>query len=173
VEYSGVGDSILPITKPAGAAVAAIVTLTHQGGSNFAVWSLDSAMGHNDLLVNTIGNYTGTVLIDKSSSEQSVSLEITADGPWTVRVASVQSATAWDGTAPLAGAGDSVIIYKGKAGAAAVTHDGASNFAIWGYGSRSDLLINEIGPYTGTVRWMAGPAIFTVTAEGNWTVKLA
>lgn len=61
---------------------------------------------------------------------------------------------------------------KGRAGAAAVGHDGASNFAIWGYGSRSDLLINEIGPYIGTVRWMAGPVNFTVSADGTWSVTL-
>ncbi|MEE2570689.1 hypothetical protein V1638_14985 [Pseudarthrobacter sp. J64] len=172
VEYAGVGDSILAITKPAGADVAAIVTFTHQGGSNFAVWSLDSAMERNDLLVNTIGVYGGTVLMDKRSADKSSSLEITADGPWTVKVASVQSATPWDGTTPLTSGGDNVILYSGKAGAASVTHDGSSNFAIWGYGSRSDLLINEIGPYSGTVRWMAGPAIFEVSADGGWTVTL-
>ena len=172
VEYSGVGDSILNITKPGGADVAAIATITHQGGSNFAVWSLDAAMAHNDLLVNEIGNYTGTVLMDKSSRKKSISLEITADGPWTVKIGAVQSALHWDGSAPASGVGDNVLFYTGKAGAAAVTHDGSSNFAVWAYATRGDLLINEIGPYTGTVRWMAGPALYEINADGRWTVAL-
>ncbi|MHA6668975.1 hypothetical protein ACX3O0_08905 [Homoserinimonas sp. A447] len=153
--YSGTGDSILPITLPDGVDSAAAATISHVGSSNFAIWSLDAAMNQDDLMVNTIGNYNGTVLFNNSSGVDISSLEISADGAWTVTVRSLLSLREFDGAA-VTGVGDDVVIYRGGAGAASITHDGASNFAVWTYGDGSDLVVNEIGAYTGTTRWMAG-----------------
>jgi len=171
-EFSGAGDSIVNITKPGGANQKAIAIITHQGSSNFSVWSLDKAMEHNDLLVNEIGNYSGTVLFDHMFGKASTAMEISADGPWTIRIASIKQATLWDGSAPIQGTGDNVLYYVGKSGAATITNSGDSNFSVWGFGARTDLLVNEIGSYTGTVRWMGGPSVYEISSSGNWTITI-
>jgi hypothetical protein len=39
-----------------------------------------------------------------------------------------------------------------------------------GTATRPDLLINEIGAYTGTVVW--APGLYKVTADGDWSATL-
>lgn len=167
-EYAGVGDDVVTITKHGTGAQVAIIQ--HTGGSNFAVHTLDATMDTTDLLVNTIGNYSGTVLFDTSSRDQTTALKITAGGGWTVRLVPLTSVRSFDGSAPMTGHGDDVFYYKGAAKPATFTHNGTSNIAVHTYGTRPDLLINEIGAYTGTVVW--APGLYKVTADGDWSATL-
>ena len=171
IVYSGTGDSILAIALPDGPGQVAVATLTHDGSRNFAIFSLDAGMAQQDLIVNTIGPYQGTVLFNAGFGGDPSSLEITADGNWTVTMKSVLSLRQFSGNA-VTGVGDDVVLYLGDAGAATISHDGSRNFAIWLYGDSTDLAVNEIGPYNGTVRWMAGPSVVAVTADGNWGVTV-
>jgi hypothetical protein len=75
-QLSGNGDNVVRVI-PTGSARP--VTFTHNGSSNFIVWSY-SATNRLDLEVNTIGSYSGTVLLDAWSEF----LEIQADGAWTI-----------------------------------------------------------------------------------------
>ncbi|MEO7147102.1 MAG: hypothetical protein ABIW81_02160 [Terrimesophilobacter sp.] len=168
--YSGSGDSVVKIVLLDGADQAGVASITHKGSSNFAVWALDSNMTEQDLLVNKIGNYSGTVLFNLGS-DSTTSLEITADGPWSVTLKSVLSLRTFSGGIA-SGTGDDVLIYRGDAGVAAITHNGSSNFAIWAYGKRSDLVVNEIGAYSGSVRWPAGPSVVAVSADGQWSITV-
>lgn len=57
---------------------------------------------------------------------------------------------------------------------ARITHDGASNFAVFAYPAegRRDLLVNEIGAYSGTrpLGWLELPIVdIEVQADGIWT----
>jgi hypothetical protein len=168
-EYAGFGDDVVTITKHGTGAQVAIIQ--HTGGRNFAVHTLNSALSNTDLLVNTIGNYSGTVLFDaRSSRGETTALKITADGSWTVKLVPLTSVRSFDGSTPMTGHGDYVFAYTGDAKAATFTHDGSRNIAVHSYGTRSDLLVNEIGPYTGTVVWT--PGFYTVTADGNWSATL-
>ena len=171
IVYSGTGDSILAIELPDGPGQVAVATLTHDGSRNFAIFSLDAGMAQQDLIVNTIGPYQGTVLFNAGFGGDPSSLEITADGNWTVTMKSVLSLRQFSGNA-VTGVGDDVVLYLGDAGAATISHDGSRNFAIWLYGDSTDLVVNEIGPYNGTVRWIAGPSVVAVTADGNWSVTV-
>jgi hypothetical protein len=169
VMYSGSGDSILQIAKPAGLTGAVLVSLTHSGASNFAVWALDDDLQETDLLANVIGAYDGTVLLDKDGGETS-RLEITADGAWTVAVRDVRSATQLP-AAGLSGSGPDVVLWLGQsAGTATFSHQGESNFAVWFYGESTELLVNEFGAYEGTTRLPAGPAFLQIEADGAWQV---
>ena len=168
--YSGSGDSVVKIVLPDGAGQAGVATITHTGSSNFAVWSLDSNMNQQDLMVNQIGNYSGTVLFNLQKGS-ATSLEITADGAWSVTLRSVLSLRSFSGGAA-SGTGDDVLVYRGSAGVAAITHTGSSNFAVWTYGKRSDLVVNEIGTYSGSVRWSTGPSVVAVSADGQWSIAV-
>lgn len=172
VVYEGTGDSIVQIELPAGPDSIGIATITHSGSSNFAVWSLDANLNQGDLLVNEIGAYSGTVPFSLSASEQITALEINADGPWAVTVRDVLTVREVPQGDTTSGQGDDVLLYFGEATIADMTHTGDSNFAVWSYGDRTDLLVNEIGSYTGQVRWPAGSALIQVSANGAWTIAL-
>lgn len=70
---SGSGDEVVLVTQSGPA------TFTHNGSSNFFVWSYQSSSSR-DLEVNEIGPFNGQELIDAGT----VFLEIGADGDWTV-----------------------------------------------------------------------------------------
>lgn len=171
IVYTGTGDTVLPVTLPDGVDSAAVATVSHVGSRNFIMWSLDSGMNQDELMVNTIGNYEGTVLFNNTGNDDVTSLEINADGAWTVTIRSILSLREFGATAAT-GVGDDVLIYRGDAGAANITHDGSRNFVVWTYGNRSDLVVNEIGAYTGTTRWTAGPSVVVVSADGNWSISV-
>ena len=172
IVFSGTGDTILQIELPAGPDSIGIATITHRGSSNFAIWSLDEGLNQSDLLVNEIGNYDGTVPFNLTVGERITAFEISADGAWTVTLRDVLSVREAPQGQSSTGTGDDVLVYLGETTIADISHTGESNFAVWSFGDRNDLLVNEIGNYTGQVRWQAGPALIQVSADGAWTIAL-
>ena len=152
---------------PAGATIG-LVTASHDGSSNFAVWAMDAANEQVDLLVNEIGDYAGTVPWG-IRDENITSLQIEADGNWSITFAPLLSAP--ELAFPAAGAGSSVYIYRGGAATPTFSHQGESNFSVWVYGTSNDLLINEIGAYSGTHAMKAGPSVIVIEADGAWSIS--
>ncbi len=172
IKKSGRGDKIMKFKIPEDA--IGMASLTHAGSGNFAVWAVDASGDETDLLVNDIGRYKGRVLFDER--DHSVAFKITASGSWTVTINPVQKIPKWNGSEPRKGSGDYVIRLTGTAaegfGILKLNHRGDGNFAIWAYGSSTDLLVNEIGRYSGEV--LLGDAqVLEITANGAWTLTLA
>lgn len=169
LQKSGTGDTI--VTLPEGA-TGGIVTATHNGTRNFAVSVLDANNSSTgELLVNTIGAYSGTTAWGISALGDGVRLQITADGSWTIDIRPMGSAL----ELATSGSGDAVFLYDGGAAALSATHDGSRNFVVQeetGEAFRIGLLINDIGAYSGTVPLSSGPSVLTVTADGNWTLAV-
>lgn len=168
--YAGAGDDVLKIAKHGTGAEA--VAITHAGASNFVVETLDASLKTTGLLVNTIGNYSGTVLMDKPGFQDldTKTLKITADGAWTVKIMDLKTIASFDGSKPITGAGDDVFNYTGDPTSATFTHSGSRNIAVTGYGGDfPDLLVNEIGAYNGKLVWR--PGLYEITADGAWSVK--
>jgi hypothetical protein len=167
VTQTGVGDNI--ITLPEGA-TAGIVTATHNGSANFAISVMDAAnQSTGELLVNTIGAYSGTTNYGFNAFGDGVALEVSADGEWTITISPISAAP----ELAAAGLGDAVFLYNGAVGTLTATHDGSRNFAILeetGEAFSMGLLVNEIGAYAGTVPLSAGPSVISVSADGNWTL---
>ncbi len=172
VTYSGVGSFVQEVAIPAGQ--PAVVTLSHDGESNFAVSSLDGKLESMDLLVNEIGTYSGTVFLNRGFSFESKDvkyLEIDADGNWSAKVTPASSAPSFTGVA--SGSGDVVLRYGGGKTIVSLTHDGSSNFAVTTYDNKGlygDLVANEIGAYKGRVVLPAA-AYIVIEADGNWTIS--
>jgi hypothetical protein len=170
VMFSGTGDSVVDITKPGGETGTVLVTVTgNEAGRYFGVKGID---GDEDTLVNTTDPYSGTVLMDTDSGN-TTQLQVTAVGPWNITISELQSAT------PLnpgvnAGVGDSVLLYQGSRGVAAITGNAAGRyFGVSVYTSTErDSLVNTTDPYTGSVPMPAGPALIAVTGEGDWTINV-
>lgn len=169
IQKSGTGDTIIALPE---GATGGIVTATHKGASNFAVSVLDANNASTgELLVNTIGAYSGTTAWGISPLGEGVRLQVTADGAWTFDIRPMGSAPAL----AAGGSGDAVFLYTGAAGALTATHDGSRNFVVQeetGEVFSIGLLVNDIGAYSGTVPLSSGPSVITVTADGNWTLAV-
>ena len=166
---TGSGDNI--ITLPTGSK-AGIVVATHTGRANFSLSVLDAANASTgQLLVNTIGNYSGTTVYGFNTLGKGTQIQVTADGPWSITISPIATAP----TLAAAGSGDAVYLYTGKSGKLAATYTGTSNFVLQeetGKAFSMGLLVNEIGAYSGTVPLSAGPSVISVTAEGAWTLQV-
>jgi hypothetical protein len=168
VQTTGKGDKVVKFDAHDSPSVA---TFTHKGKANFAVLSYIGTE-RDDLLVNTIGAYTGSVYVSAAVDK----FQITADGAWTVDAKPVTEAQTWDGSAALKGRGDAVLILPGAANKSMqIDATGDSNFAIIAYdvtGERLDLLVNEISAYSGEVLLPdADPLVLAITGEGeSWTL---
>jgi hypothetical protein len=168
VRYKGKGNKVLKINKPADVVIA---TITNTGSSNFVVWSLGADLAESDLLVNTIGRYEGTVLLDIEDGEDSKALKIESSGSWTVVLKDIRTARRFTDT--ISGKGDNVLIYEGGAGIITANNSGSSNFVVWFYGDDSELLFNDIGPIKGAETTIGeGPALLTVESERSWNLTV-
>jgi hypothetical protein len=171
VEFSGVGPDVRALTNPA--SEPAIVSFTHDGESNFAVWSLNADLGQIDLLVNEIGSYSGVIFLSRGYSFSPSSarhLEIEDAEQWTAKVAPAQSAPQFSTVAK--GRGDSVLRYGGNRVRVEITHSGEGNFAVTTFskeGFYGDLLVNEIGDFDGTVV-LPSDEYIVISADGDWTL---
>ena len=169
--FSGTGSEVVML-EPLGEDVF-YATVTHDGLSNIALWSVDENGQDIDLLVNEIGGYEGEVALN--FGEDPAALRIEADGAWTIDLVHLAEAPRWDGEGVYEDTGDSVLIVDGVADGltpVTLTHDGESNFAIWAWGeSYPDLIVNDIGAYDGTTLLPDGSLVLHVDADGTWTIS--
>lgn len=165
---NGSGDYVAKGLKVENYAILNITTSGNDG--NFAVTSYKDGE-YEDLLVNTIDDYTGTVLVPGSGTYD---LEIKCDsGSWNI----TSSGLKIDDKSSFSGNGDAVTGLTSHCGGSwKIKHTGSDNFSIVQYGINygyMDLLVNEIGNYSGTV--MASEkdeaVFFQVNADGAWTLE--
>jgi hypothetical protein len=173
INLSGKGDKIPKFTIPEDA--PAIAAITAKGAGNFSVESLAADGSQNDLLVNTIGAYAGTVLFDIGAGEHSVAFKVKATGLWTISIKPITSARAWDTSAKLTGKGDDVVLLSPPAAgltSISVVASGKGNFVVQTYGldGTSTLLVNQIGAYSGQVQLPDQSAVLEVNADGSWSI---
>ena len=159
----GTRSSPSPSPTARGSATAGI---THHGSSTFAVETIES----EELLVDEIGTYAGRVLFDMEQGQDSTRLRITADGPWTVTLLPFESLRVFQDE--ISGQGDDLVVYMGTDGVATLDHKGERTFAVQTYGGSQELLVNEIGTYTGDQPLKSG-TLLRITADGSWSVRVA
>jgi hypothetical protein len=162
----------------------AVVTARHRGSSNFVVELVSpGAGGGSDLLINEIGNYSGQVALDEAEAGR-YRVPVTADGPWTIRFTQpVPTPAAKRVPGTVRGRGSRVVQIRSSQDLQPVIdvrHRGRSNFVVdlIGYGDTSgtELLVNEIGNYSGQSLlndMPEGSYLLAVQADGPWTVKFS
>lgn len=165
VKLSGRGrQATKEFTLPSPISVA---EFTHSGSSNFIVYSFSG--GSKDLLINTIGRYSGSRPLVGSGK---MILDIEADGSWTVNIEGLSIAS----TARFSGKGDGVsgMFDAPSDGAWEISHQGQSNFIVFLHcAGGSDVIANEIGSLDGStvIQFPEGPCFWEVEADGNWSLK--
>ena len=173
ITLAGKGDKVPKFTIPEDA--PAIATITSKGSGNFSVESLATDGSQNELLVNTIGAYAGTVLFDIGSGEHSVAFKIGASGAWAIVIKPITSARIWNTANKLTGKGDDVALVSPPAAgltSISVVGSGKGNFVVQTYAldGTSTILVNEIGPYSGQVQLPDHSALLQVNADGAWSI---
>ncbi len=150
---------------------ANLITLTHSGDESFIVYQLDAELKEGENLVNAIGNYEGTTILDLEDEVNTKRLKIEADGRWTIKLAELTDARRLGSSAN--GRGDDVLLYEGRAGVATLTHRGDENFIVYFYNEEGgENLVNEIGKYSGESVISSGPGLVQITADGRWTIRI-
>jgi hypothetical protein len=170
IVISGSGDDVVDIDKWSG---PAILRITYHGGSNFVVWNYGTDGEKIDLLVNTIGSYEGTRPLDFMDDEFTTRFQIESSGQWEITILPFIEIRTEQVPSTFIGRGDDVIYLNGEPDLLRIDASTAkSNFVIWGFGNRIDLLVNEIAPYDGVV--IAGSDIFVlvIEAEGDWSIEV-
>lgn len=170
----GTGDALSePIELAAG---VLMVGGAHKGERNFIVQLRGPS---DDLLINTVGPYTGVRLIPVKAGPHQFQVESSA--PWTL-LYEQPSPTATASPLPITQAmtGDAPLgPFQMPAGLVSATfrHSGSRNFIAMLYhadGRLAALLVNKVGAYSGTTaeRVTAGTYWLAVQADGPWTVTL-
>ena len=164
LKTAGKGDKIVKMTAQDGPTWARI---TNKGGDNFAVTTYTGGE-YGDLLVNEIGSYSGSVYIAAGIDR----LKVTSGGSWAIDVRPITTAKHWNGDDALAGKGDAVVNLAGwPSGITTIKNKSSSNFAVTAYdqkGNYLDLLVNEIGSYSGEVMLPdSDPTVLVVHAVGG------
>jgi hypothetical protein len=137
-----------------------------------SVWA-DSTDGSSDLLVNTVGAYSGRTLpgfLDWTSVRYD-SLEITADSAWTLQLLDVSSARQVGSS--FSGSGDDVVLVNAPGNVATMSHHGSGYFGVWSvdYNGDVNLLANTVGDFWGRVPALT-PALMKIESEGNWQLDI-
>lgn len=174
---SGTGDGV-PDLKPIDEPV--IITLTHDGQSNFIVKPVGRDGEDSFSWVNEIGPYSGTTfqtmegfLASFDKKNPIIAADVMADGNWSIQIRKLTGAPK-KSLKRGAGTGDMVIRFaKPTKGLTrmTLTHAGSSNFIVKPIDNSGDegfSMVNEIGAYKGTVRVPAGTRYLWVQADGDW-----
>jgi hypothetical protein len=169
--YTGHGSKVIKLNLDQGHLHTA--TITYQGSANFIVTTIDGSGQEIDLLVNEIGGYSGTTPIDFKDTAPAA-LKIDAAGTWKVIIKVAEEAPLWTGK--MSGKGDTVVRISPDAvsGLTTVsfTHNGSSNFVVEVYTHDNwDLLVNEIGSYSGETVLPSDAVLVVIGADGNWTFQ--
>jgi hypothetical protein len=169
--YSGTGNDVVTLTTPVDVGIVEFDCPRCSGNTTVkSDASIDA-----DLVSKFSGSYSGKVWIGMRGGTTS-RLQITASGPWTLKVGGLDLATLYDATEPVKGTGDDVVLYRTTPPTVDLTHSGKSNFSVLvmtdtiGY---PDLAVNAIGKYRGRVMFpsKASDAVLVqVTADGAWTM---
>lgn len=169
VTYTGNSDDVVTIHKPGGTGPV-LAKISYHGANNFIVKTPDSAQ----LLVNTIGSYEGTTLLDPSDGDNTSRLQVSASGPWAIKLSPLTAATSYTG-GTYKRAGDQVLEVTNGALSTATFASSAmqSNFIVTEYpaSGNQNLLVNVVAPpaYHGTVP-LSAPSLLSITAVGLWTM---
>ena len=162
-EFSGTGDFVQDVGMLT--TIAAVTFRCDDCSRNTVLKS----NGDESLIVNTIGSYSGSHIINVYDDSATSRFEIEATGSWTLVIDDISTLPRFDGAAT--GTGDAAILMLGKFDTAQITNDGERNFQVFAYGGTgSPLVVNDIGAYSG-VKVLEGPTIIQVISTGAWSIS--
>jgi hypothetical protein len=174
--YSGSGDEVVKFKKAL--AEPMLITTTWSGGSdNNTIYAYDADGNEGDLLVNTIGSYKGTNIVNLYDGDNVKALKIEGSGNWKVRLRPLTDAKRWDGSGTYEGKSDDVInvdgVFDGLDSMRFKSTNADGNITVYGLGDNEDLIVNEIGNFSGKYLVPKGTVLLRISSDGQWEMKKA
>ncbi|MFM7409187.1 MAG: hypothetical protein ACKO3L_00070 [Actinomycetota bacterium] len=172
--FSGSGSEVVTLGLPAG--LVAVATIEFDGEDGVTIATLDADETMIDMVVSSYGPYTGTVLLGRGDADEPldvVSLDISGEGKWKVKVSAATTAPAFDGDVD--GDSDAVYRYTGKDVDLAVVHEGEDSFVVRVFdkdGFFVESTVDEYGEIDDVYPMTAG-AYIVVTASASWSISKA
>lgn len=192
IQLKGQGDDVSP--KFILGEGISIITMNHDGNSNFIVQLMNENGDLVDLLVNETGSFKGSKAIGvrkdnfMGAKPGAYIVNVTADGNWEILIEQPRPKNAKSlpitfkgksyGVSSFFALNEGLTTFK-------MTHDGKSNFIITlldNKGRLIDLLVNKIGAYSGKkvmgvkkdnfMGAKPGIYILSVVADGNWSISI-
>ena len=152
----------------------AILQIKYTGGINFALWNYDANGKTIDILVNTLGNYTGTIPLDFVGNEQTARLQISAPGHYEITILPLPSIRHVTVPGTFNGTGDDVVLLEGSS-VNTLKYDATQakiNFTLTGYFNGAlHSLVQTIAPNTGSVTLSEPAPILVIHTQGNWSIE--
>jgi hypothetical protein len=174
ISYAGSGDKVIDIKKSWTG--PSILKITNTGSSNFVVYNYDSNGNQISLLVNEIGAYQGKLIIDQfDNSEPTTRLQIQSSGKWTIQILPFDASNLESLNIPghYDGKGSNLLFLAGKPDVGTFKATNDANFVVYTYSdSGRDLLINEIGPYSGEKILPSDTYLLEIIATGPWSIDV-
>lgn len=170
-EVSGSGDAVVAASIPGDQ--TAVARIQFIGLNNFILWAVEENLSFIDLLVNEINSYTGARPVNTKDylwDEPLRYLNVTAKGVWSVTFEPLSMAEELETS--VSGVSDDVLRVS-SSGAADFTYVGDTNFKVWARGpiGEAELLINEIGDYSGTHVIPDWATYIDIVGIGDWTIE--
>jgi hypothetical protein len=173
-ERTGSGPAIVALDLPPGGLHT--VTLSHSGEGVFSTRLLDTAGEFSRGLAIGSGDFTGTYPVELRAFGEPGAVDITdADGTWTILIEPLADAPLWPEQTSGSGADVLRVDPDADASQVAVTHNGVANVFMWGHveGDYEDLMVNEIGEWSGEADLRPDTFVLEIDADGEWTVEPA
>jgi hypothetical protein len=174
ISYSGRGSDVVKFKKPVTDPI--LVTTTWSGPEdNNTIYAVDKDGNEGDLLVNTIGSYEGTTLINIHDGDSVAALKVEGSGRWKVTLKPLTAAKRWDGSKTLSGRGDDVIyvgdVFDGLDSLSFKSTRAEGNITVYALGDSEDLLVNEIGNFSGKYLVPDGVSFLHISSDGRWAMR--
>ncbi len=168
-QFSGSGNFVIDATGYD--LTRKLMVITHNGVAEFQVSTLDQDLIQLALVESAVGAVSGTYPLGFDGVATPRYIRVDADGEWAIEIKPVEEARLWQADF-IAGTGADVLRYEGGASVLDYTNAGSSNFIVQYYRNPGfDLLVNEIGPISGTTIMQAGPGVVVVDAEADWALS--
>ena len=178
LSLNGSGDDVKSFS--ANGTSLRVFSIQYTGEANFIVWLKDGQGNNLDLLVNTIGSYSGNTSAQLQTGNYF--LDISASGPWTIDIVPNVSEIPLPSDSPItiSGTGDDVKSFSADGTNLRIfsmQYTGEANFIVWlkdGQGNNLDLLANKIGSYSGntSAQLQTGEYFLDIAASGPWTIDI-
>ena len=142
----------------------------NDAGRHFSVTGYDDNDNRTNLFVNVTDPYEG-ITLDPSGT--TTTLEISAQGSWTIESRSAFSARVIEAPGTINGTGDEVLLVEGSPSLATIKgNPNSRHFSVLGYNPKRSLLVNTTDPYEGTVRVERDTFLLEINAVGDWEITL-
>ncbi len=171
VSVSNSGKQVVPLPFKRG-----WIDFSYDGDGNFIVQSFDRNNESVDLIVNEIGPYHGTNLFNFFNDEEATSLQVEADGNWSMTIYPLHKSyldrITLRGSRASGNFDDVICFPEDKYSMISANYSGDDNFIVTSisFENGSDLLFNEIGVTNGTMLLPHSSFMLIVNAIGNWTI---